>query len=68
MIGTDSGHYRIVRQSLSGRRQPDEQTFASLAVLTERLEHLKKLGKVFESVRFSSDVEKLRRQNSVVAV
>jgi len=68
MIGTESEHYRIVRESLSSRRTVDEQTFASLAILTERLERLKKFGKAFEGVRFSSAVEKLRKQNSAVAV
>ncbi|MHC4724092.1 MAG: hypothetical protein ACYS9V_07545 [Planctomycetota bacterium] len=31
-------HCRIVERSLNGKRSVDEQTFASIAVLNERLE------------------------------
>ncbi|MHC4557676.1 MAG: hypothetical protein ACYTFW_05040 [Planctomycetota bacterium] len=68
MIGTDSNHCRIVAESLSGERDVDEQTFASLAILGERLERLKNLDEAFSSVAFSSDVEKLRSQKNTVAV
>jgi len=68
MIATDSNHYRIVAESLAGKRDIDEQTFASLAILGERLERLKKLDEVFSGVAFSSAVEKLRSQKSTVVV
>jgi hypothetical protein len=68
MIGTDSNHCRIVAESLAGERPVDEQTFASLAILDERLERLKKLDGAFSGVEFSSDVEKLRSQKNAVAV
>ena len=47
MIGTDSNHCRIVTESLTGTRKVDEQTFASLAILDERLERLRGLGETF---------------------
>ena len=68
MIGTDSNHCRIVAESLAGRREVDEQTLASLAVLDERLERLKKLGGAFSGVVFSRAVEQLRTQTSTVTV
>jgi len=46
MIGTDSNHCRIVTESLAGKRKVDEHTFASLAILDERLERLKSLGEL----------------------
>lgn len=59
-------HYQIVKDSLTGKRAVDEQTFASLTILTERLERLKKLGKVFGNITFSPAVKKLKsRQNTM---
>ena len=63
-----SNHCRIVAESLAGEREVDEQTFASLAVLAERLERLKAADKAFSSVTFSSAVKKLRNQKNAVAV
>jgi hypothetical protein len=68
MIETGSNHCRIVAESLAGERDADEQTFASLAILTERLERLKKRDKAFSRVTFSSAVEKLQSQKDTVAV
>ncbi len=61
-------HWRIVKDSISGERAVDEQTFASLTILTERLAQLKKLDKSFDGVAFSPDVRRLTRQNSAVAI
>ena len=61
-------HCQIVNRSLTGKRAVDEQTFASLTILTERLERLKKLGKKFSNITFSSDVKKLKGQKNPVAV
>jgi len=68
MIEIDSNHCRIVARSLAGEREVDEQTFASLAVLGERLKSLKGRNKVFSGVKFSAAVEKLRRGETAVAV
>jgi hypothetical protein len=64
----ETDHCSIVGKSLAGERRVDEQTFVSLAVLADRLECLKKLGKAFAGVEFSPHVEKLNRKSSVVAV
>ena len=68
MIGTDSNHCRIVAESLTGERGVDEQTLASLTILDERLERLKKLDEAFSGVAFSRAIEQLRSQNNTVAV
>ncbi|GAI13364.1 unnamed protein product, partial [marine sediment metagenome] len=59
---------QVVRDSIVGERAIDEQTSASLAVLSERLEQLRKLDKVFSDVSFSSAVEKLKAQSNKVLV
>ncbi len=64
----NANHCQIVEQSLTGERAVDEQTFASLAILNERLEHLKNLDGIFGHVMFSPDVKKLSRQRGAVAV
>ncbi len=68
MMETDSNLCRIVAESLAGRREVDEQTFAALAILDEKLERLKKLDSTFYEVAFSADVEKLRRRKNAVTV
>jgi len=68
VIGMDSNHCQVVRDSIVGERAVDEQTFASLVVLSERLERLRKLDKVFSDVVFSSAVEKLKSRNNRVLV
>jgi len=68
MIKVDSNHCQIVEKSITGERAVDEQTFASLTILTERLQRLKKLGKTFSNITFSPAVKKLTRQKNTVAV
>jgi len=68
MLGTDSNHCQIVKESIAGNRAVDEKTFASLAVLSERLGRLKKKDSLFEAVTFSPDVRKLTRQTKPIAV
>lgn len=68
MIGMDSNHCQIVEQSIAGERDVDEQTFASLAILSERLDRVRKLDKVFSNVKFSPAVRKLSKQRNAVAV
>ena len=68
MSEKSANHCQIVEQSLTGERAVDEQTFASLAVLNERLERLKNLDEIFGDVAFSPDVKKLSRKGNAVAV
>ena len=68
MTVVDANHCRIVGRALTGERVVDEQTVASLAILSERLSRLKKLDNVFSGIRFSPHVMKLRRQRNAVPV
>ncbi len=68
MTEMDSNHFQVVGRSLSGERAVDEQTFASLEILGERLERLKENDKAFEGVVFSRDVTELKAQNNTVGV
>lgn len=68
MIGMDLNHCQIVEQGLTGERAVDEQTLASLEILSERLERLKKLDKAFSCIKFSSAVKKLKVCRNIVAV
>ena len=66
MIGMDSNHCRVVSESISGKRKVDDRTFASMDVLSERLERIKKLGGAFAGISFSPEIQKL--QTRVMAV
>ena len=68
MIGTDSNYCKTVMRTLAGERKADEQTFESLAVLSERMERVKGLGGSFAGISFSPAVNKLMKQNRPVAV
>ena len=68
MIGTDSNQCRIVNESLHGERDVDDHTFAALAVLCERLEHLKKLDEAYSGITFSPSVEALQKRAKTVRV
>ncbi len=59
-------HYQVVGASLSGRRPVDDKTYASVAVLSDRLERLRQ-SPLFAGVAFSPEVEQLR-QHAEVAV
>jgi len=66
MIEVD--HCQIVGSSLAGEGKINEQTFASLAILSERLERVRKLDKIFHNVAFSPAVKELKDQKSAIAV
>ena len=61
-------NFRTIRQILAGERGADEQTFASVSILQDRLKRLQKLDKAFSGIAFSPDVEKLSKRNNRVAV
>ncbi len=68
MLEGEWNHCRIVGESLNGEREVDEQTFASLAILSERLERLSGLDSVFSEVEFSPAVQELKSQRNAVTV
>jgi len=61
-------HCRIVGRSLAGERPVDEKTYASVAILAERLERLQHSGGLFAGVEFSPDAEALRQRAAVVTL
>ncbi|UCF43018.1 MAG: hypothetical protein JSV99_10610 [Planctomycetota bacterium] len=64
----DSNHWQIVERTLAGQRPVDEETFASLEILTERLQRVKKLGKPFTDIGFSFYVDQLKERKNAVTV
>ena len=68
MIEMDFDHCRNVRAVLTGEKAVDEQTFASMAVLGDRLEKIHKRGKIFSKVDFSSSVKNLAKQEKPIAL
>lgn len=61
-------HCQIVTESLSGQRATDEQTFAAMAVLTERLERVKQMDEVFAGIGFSPAAQELLSRDNPLPV
>ncbi len=68
MQTTEPDHFEIVRDSLTGNRTIDEQTFASINILAERLGNVRKQHRSFIDVEFSPDVQALAEQELKLAV
>jgi len=68
MIEMEFSHCQTVQSSLSGGGEINEQTFASLEVLADRLGRVKNLGGAFAGIEFSPDVKGLLKQKKAVAV
>ena len=69
MIDLFPDHCEVVKESLSGKRNVDEQTLTSVAVLNERLERVKKMGQRFSRIEFSPAVRQLKNHsNRIVPV
>ncbi|MBN2591003.1 MAG: hypothetical protein JXA96_14145 [Sedimentisphaerales bacterium] len=62
MIGKDSNHCQVVSESITGKRNVDDYTFASIDVLSERLGRIKKFDGAFAGISFSPEVQKLQRR------
>ena len=67
-MGMESNHCRIVAESLTGSRKVDEKTYASLAVLDERLERLRNTSETFAGIEFSPDAARLLSRKNTIAV
>jgi hypothetical protein len=68
MIDLYPDHCELVKDSLQGTRTIDEQTLASVAVLNERLQRVKKLGQKFSIIEFSPAVKQLKNRSNKLAV
>jgi len=67
MLATHTDEIRVVQESLRGRRPVDEATLASVDVLGERLEQLKRASGLFAGVMFSEHVKHLAGRGVVSA-
>ena len=65
---TDIDHCMTVSESLSGKRPADEQTFASISILADRLQTVHELHPCMLSVEFSPQVQALIEQESILAI
>ncbi len=61
-------HVHVLQETLSGRRAINQKTFEALAVLTERLQLLKKASSLFEKVTLSPELERLAAAGTPAAV
>lgn len=61
-------HCRIVGRSLAGERPVDEQTYASVVILAERLERLQKRSRLFAGVELSPHAKELRHHAPALTV
>jgi hypothetical protein len=68
MLVTERSHLERVKEILCGKKEVDENTFASIEVLRERMERLKQLDKGFSGVGFSPFVWRLARRRKEVAI
>ena len=64
----DIDHCKVVMESLAGKRPTDEQTFASINLLSERLESVHKVHRRLVDVEFSPHVQALIEQESLLAI
>ena len=64
----ESNYCQIVTESLNGKRSIDEKTFASIEVLQDRLDRLKKLSPGFDEIKFSPEFKKLSRKAAATLV
>jgi hypothetical protein len=64
----DGSYYQVVARTLAGERPVDEQTHASVAILSERLGCLKEHGGLFAGIEFSPHVEGLRQRSEAISV
>ena len=68
MCEADLKHYETIRQGLADEAAIDEQTYASIAILQERLERLRATDEIFSDVSFSPALQQLAVRRSEAAV
>ena len=68
MLETECNHFKLITDSLTGKRSTDEDTFSSIAVLAERLDRLRKTNALFSEVAFSEQVEDLALRGMISAI
>jgi hypothetical protein len=61
-------HCEVVQDSLHGTRETDERTFASLEILKDRLDKVKRMSPKLAIVEFSPAIDKMRKSSNKLAV
>jgi hypothetical protein len=61
-------HCEVVQESLQGKRETDDRTFASLEILKDRLDRVKRMSPRLAIVEFSPAVDKMRKSSNKLAV
>ena len=59
------GHFDVLNDNINGTRAIDEHTFASVAVLADRLDRLQRSNPIFTDVCFSPEAEELAYSESI---
>ncbi|MBE0537066.1 MAG: hypothetical protein IH624_15495 [Phycisphaerae bacterium] len=67
MLATHTDDVKVVQESLRGLRRVDEATLASVDVLNERLERLRRSSALFAGVMFSEHVDRLAGRGVISA-
>jgi hypothetical protein len=61
-------HCEVVQESLQGKRETDDRTFASLEILKDRLDRVKRMSPRFAIVEFSPAVRQMSKSSNKLAV
>ena len=68
MIAQGRDDFKLVNDCLSGDAPIDEQVFDAVAVLTERLERLKRSSSLFSDISMSEQFEELASTEMMSAI
>jgi hypothetical protein len=68
MLELYQDHCQVVKEALQGERTIDERTYASIAVLDDRLARVKKMGEKFSRIEFSPAIKHLITRPSKLAI
>jgi hypothetical protein len=68
MIEGDESPCEVMSSRLTGEGITDDRAFASLAILSDRLERVRSIGGAFKKVSFSPAVKRLKNKQEAVAV
>lgn len=68
MIAQGRDDFKLVTDCLSGEAAVDEQVFDAVAVLSERLERLKRTSSLFDGISMSQQFEELASAELISAI
>ena len=62
------GHFDVLNDNINGTRPIDERTFASVAVLADRLDRLQRSNPIFGNIGFSPEIEDLANCEAISGI